>query len=190
MTNVSKQAGGNKVYQLPIPRCPAVRDTLADVAVASLDAEIRALADELAQFDDKTRQTTVERRLDRYEQLQGRVALFSGVLSFKADELTARLSAIQNNLRVQLGVPTIPFRLPPRRMPACCKAISTQLDSRPRYRFLTCPTHHDEPGTWAIRVCPVHRSCHEQKDDVSRRIVCAGKSTSTRQIHEKRPRWR
>jgi hypothetical protein len=104
---VSK-VGHNTVYQLPIYDAPLVRNTLSDVARASLDDEIRALQEELDGFDDKTRQSTMERRLNRFDELRSRVALFAGVLSFKADDLQKKLEQANRDLRVMLGLEAPP----------------------------------------------------------------------------------
>lgn len=104
---VVEQVGDNLIYQLPIYDAPAVQETLSSVARMTLDAEIRSLLNELDQFDDKTRASTIERRLDHFEALQQRVSLFSGALSFKAGDLHQRLVGIQSRLRTQLGLPPI-----------------------------------------------------------------------------------
>jgi len=102
---VVENAGSNMVYQLPIYDTEQVKGTLSDVARRSLDDEIRALREELEGFDEKTRQSTLERRMSRFEELRSRVKMFSGVLSFKAEDLSDKLEELHNGLRKRLGLP-------------------------------------------------------------------------------------
>ena len=99
---------GNRTYQLPIVDTPATKTTLREVATRTLDDEIRQLQDELARYEsEKVRQSTLERRLDGFEELRSRVNLFAGVLAFKADSMNAKISAVRASLRAQMeGRPT------------------------------------------------------------------------------------
>lgn len=109
LSAVVKEAGSNQVFQLPIYDSPQVKSTLTTVARETLDEEICSLRDELESFDDKTRDSTLEKRIARFDELRSRVALFSGVLSFSADGLSTKITDVQNALRAKLGLPiTLP----------------------------------------------------------------------------------
>jgi len=104
---VVSECGQNVVYQLPIFDSPQVKSTLTNVTLDSLDNEILALRAELEGFDDKTRDSTMEKRLSRFDELRSRVALFSGVLSFSADDLNTKIDTVQKGLRAKLGLPAV-----------------------------------------------------------------------------------
>jgi hypothetical protein len=117
LCKVVEEAGDNETFLLPIADTAATKQTLRSVAQRTLDDEIHQLEAELAVFDERTvRQSTIERKLDGFEELRARVGLFSRVLSFRADALTARISSIQSSLRAKL-VPSTneapPDALPP-----------------------------------------------------------------------------
>ncbi|MBI2375121.1 MAG: hypothetical protein HYV07_14080 [Deltaproteobacteria bacterium] len=95
----------NKTFVLPIVDTPAAQATLREVTQSSLDDEVRALEEELKAFDpEKVRSSTLERRLVAFEDLKARVGLFANVLSFKADGLHSRLTAINTEVRRSLGL--------------------------------------------------------------------------------------
>lgn len=105
LCRVVEEVGHNRTFRLPIIDSPATRATLREVAERSLDDEVRELEEELAGFDfDKVRASTLERRLEAFEQLRNRASLFAGVLAFKADGLAQRVSAMQAQVRQHLGI--------------------------------------------------------------------------------------
>ena len=106
MAAVVEGIGHNRVFTLPVADVGDAKATLADVARATLDDEIRALEAELDAFaagGAETRDGTLARRLTKFDELRSRVALFSGCLSFKADGLVGKIGAMQEDLRDKLN---------------------------------------------------------------------------------------
>lgn len=109
LCRVVEEVGHNRTFRLPIVDTPATRNTLREVAERSLDDEVRELEEELAGFDfKKVRDSTLERRLEAFEYLRNRASLFAGVLTFKADGLAQRVSAMQAQVRHHLGIEPLP----------------------------------------------------------------------------------
>ncbi len=105
LCRVVESAGHNQLFRLPIVETPETTQTLGVVAERSLEEEVRQLQAELDRFDaDRTRPATLERRVEDFETLRGRVRLFSSLLSFEATGLTSRIDAAQRTLRDQLGL--------------------------------------------------------------------------------------
>ena len=101
---VVEEVGHNKTYQLPIVDTPEGKATLREVARRTLDSEIQQLQEQLAKFDlDKVRESTLERKLEGFDELRARANLFARVLSFKADTLNKKIASIQSGLRRQLS---------------------------------------------------------------------------------------
>jgi hypothetical protein len=106
MAKVVEGIGHNRVLSLPVADVGAAKETLAEVARATLDDEIRALEAELDAFASsgaETRDGTLARRLTKFDELRARVALFSGCLSFKADALVGKIGGLQEDLRDKLN---------------------------------------------------------------------------------------
>jgi len=104
LCRVVEAVGKNTTFQLPIVDTAATRSVLREVAKQSLDDEVQQLQAELLRFEaDKVRQSTLERKLDGFEELRSRVTLFARVLSFKAEALNDKIGAIQSSLRRQLA---------------------------------------------------------------------------------------
>jgi hypothetical protein len=97
---VVDQTGKNKTYQLPIIDTPDGKGALQEVAQKGLEDEIRQLKDEIEKFDvKKVRQSSLDRKLKQFDDLRGRVRLFSDLLSFQADELNGKISYMQAVIR-------------------------------------------------------------------------------------------
>ncbi|MDP2342272.1 MAG: hypothetical protein Q8O67_15050 [Deltaproteobacteria bacterium] len=106
MCAVVEGIGHNHVFTLPVADVGSAKATLAEVARATLDDEIRALEGELDAFASSgadTRDGTLARRLTKFDELRSRVTLFSGCLSFKADGLVAKIGGLQEELRDKLN---------------------------------------------------------------------------------------
>lgn len=106
MCTVVEGIGHNHVFTLPVADVGDAKATLAEVARATLDDEIRALEAELDAFaagGAETREGTLARRLTKFDELRSRVALFSSCLSFKADGLVERIGGLQEDLRDKLN---------------------------------------------------------------------------------------
>lgn len=105
---VVEAAGNNRTFQLPIVDTPEGKATLRSVAERTLDDEVRQLQEQLDRFDDdKVRDSTLERKLEAFEDLRRRTVMFGRVLSFKADDLNKRISVVQASLRQRLGIEPI-----------------------------------------------------------------------------------
>ncbi len=113
LCSVVEAAGRNTTFLLPIVDTPEGKKTLRSVAKRTLDDEIQQLQQELGKFNpEKVRQSTLERKLEGFEDLRARVSLFSRVLSFKADSLTKKISGIQATLRQQLDAEPVSPGIP------------------------------------------------------------------------------
>lgn len=110
MASVLSSIGHNHLHQLPLYDSPLAQGVLNGVAVTSLDDEIRKLAEELEAFmaDDKTRRSTLKKRLDVFDSLRCRVNTFAGVLSFKAEDLLDKVAGMEGDLRRHLGIEMTP----------------------------------------------------------------------------------
>src|SRR5690606_26295887 len=109
MASVVGDIGTNRVFSLPLIDHDGAKDTLAEMARVTLDEEIRAVEQELEAFaasDNETRESTLARRIERFDGLRARVGLFATTLSFKADALNERIAHLQGGLRHRLGMPT------------------------------------------------------------------------------------
>ena len=88
--------GQNQTYQLRVIDTPESRRTLVDVTQKGLDTEIRQLQDEIDKFAfEKAKKTTLESKLEGFEDLRARVNMFSSVLEFKAEVLNAKIDKIK-----------------------------------------------------------------------------------------------
>ena len=115
---VVEAAGNNQTFLLPIVDSVEGKKTLRKVAKRSLDDEIRQLHEELQRFDrEKVRESTLQRKLDGFDELRSRVNLFARVLSFKADSLNNKISGIQSALRGELNGTPAPAPTPIRPAP-------------------------------------------------------------------------
>lgn len=108
---VLRVIGQNTVWSLPIADLGDASETLGALARETLDAEIGAVEAELAAFDARdveTRDSTLERRLKKFEELRGRTNLMAGALSFRADTLLEKLIALEAEVKRRLlGAPPI-----------------------------------------------------------------------------------
>jgi len=98
--SVTDETGKNNTYQLPIIDTPDGKEALQEVAQKGLEDEIRQLKDEIDKFDvKKVRQSSLDRKLKQFDDLRGRVLLFSNLLSFQADELNGKIGHMQAVIR-------------------------------------------------------------------------------------------
>lgn len=112
LTQVLRATGSNTVWSLPIADLGDAGETLAVLAKETLDAEISTVEAELAAFDARdieVRSGTLERRLEKFEQLRARTALMAGALSFRADGLLEKLTLLEGDVKQKLfGIPATP----------------------------------------------------------------------------------
>jgi hypothetical protein len=105
LTEVLKATGPNTVWALPIADIGPASATLRALAEQTLEAEIGAVEKELAAFDAsdmETRDSTLERRLKKFEELRGRTNLMAGALSFRADALLEKLTLLEGDVKMKL----------------------------------------------------------------------------------------
>lgn len=111
LAGVVGDIGKNQVFVLPLVDHEGAKETLAEMARSTLDEEIRTVEAELEAFtqsEHETRDSTLARRIERFDELRGRVSLFASTLAFKADALHERIARLQSGLRQQLGLPEVP----------------------------------------------------------------------------------
>lgn len=106
MSAVLQSIGHNHLHQLPLYDSPLAQDILNEVASKTLDDEIRKLSEELEDFmsDEKTRTSTLRKRLDVFDGLRRRVNTFAGVLSFKASDMLDKVEDLESDLKRHLGI--------------------------------------------------------------------------------------
>jgi hypothetical protein len=105
LTDVLRAIGQNTVWALPIADLGDASETLGALARDTLDAEITVVESELAAFearDVETRDSTLERRLKKFEELRGRTHLMAGALSFRADALLEKLVTLETDVKRRL----------------------------------------------------------------------------------------
>jgi hypothetical protein len=102
---VLRAIGPNTVWTLPVADLGDASDTLGALARETLDAEVAAVEAELAAFDAsdvKTRDSTLERRLKKFDELRARANLMAGALSFRADGLHEKIATLDAEVRRRL----------------------------------------------------------------------------------------
>lgn len=110
LTEVLRNIGTNTTWALPVADLGDAAATLASLARDTLDAEIAAVETELTAFDAsgvETRDSTLQRRLKKFDELRGRTNLMAGALSFRSDALLEKLGALEDDVKRRLiGLPT------------------------------------------------------------------------------------
>lgn len=105
LTEVLREIGSNTTWALPVANLGDAAATLGSLARDTLDAEIGAVEAELAAFDASdvaTRDSTLQRRLKKFDELRGRTNLMAGALSFRADALLEKLVALESDVKHRL----------------------------------------------------------------------------------------
>jgi hypothetical protein len=105
LCDVLRAVGTNTVWTLPIADLGDASATLGALAKETLDEEVATVEAELAAFnasDVKTRDSTLERRLKRFEEIRGRANLMAGALSFRADSLLDNIAKLEEEVRRRL----------------------------------------------------------------------------------------
>lgn len=105
LTEVLRNVGANTTWALPVADLGEAAATLGSLARDTLDAEIAAVEAELAAFDAsdvETRDSTLQRRLKKFDELRGRTNLMAGALSFRSDALLEKLVALENDVKRRL----------------------------------------------------------------------------------------
>lgn len=105
LSDVLRRTGNNTTWTLPIANLGDAAIMLGTLARETLDAEITAVEAELAAFDAsdvETRDSTLQRRLKKFDELRGRTNLMAGALSFRADALHEKLIALESDVKRRL----------------------------------------------------------------------------------------
>ena len=93
---VKSVSSSNRTYQLRVFDTPESKQTLATVTQGSLEEEIRQIQDQLDKFVfEKAKETTLAKKLEGFEELRARAAMFASVLNFKTDEINQRIDKIK-----------------------------------------------------------------------------------------------
>lgn len=100
-----REIGSNTTWALPVANLGDAAATLGSLARDTLDSEIGAVEAELAAFDAsdvETRDSTLQRRLKKFDELRGRTNLMAGALSFRADALLEKLVSLESDVKRRL----------------------------------------------------------------------------------------
>lgn len=105
LTEVLHTVGTNTTWALPVANLGHAAATLGSLARETLDAEIAGVEAQLAAFDAsevETRDSTLQRRLKKFDEIRARTNLMAGALSFRADALHEKLAALENDVKRRL----------------------------------------------------------------------------------------
>jgi len=92
LCNVVEKAGQNETFQLKVVESPEAKQTIAKVAKAGLEEELRQIQEQLEKFAfDKAREGTLEKKLEGFEELRAKAKMFADVLEFKVDEINNKI---------------------------------------------------------------------------------------------------
>ncbi len=91
-----EQIGNSRLYLLPVHRSAEAERTLGEVATSSIEAELAALQSEIASFvtTPPERCSTLERRLEAFQELRGRGRLYSTILRTQVEGLDRELDQL------------------------------------------------------------------------------------------------
>lgn len=96
LCTVLKDTGSNATYQLKVFDTAHAKETLAAVAQNSLEEEIRQIEQQLDKFAfEKARESTLERKLEGFEELRNRAAMFASVLNFKTSVIEEKINRVK-----------------------------------------------------------------------------------------------
>ena len=128
LAEVLRAVGSNTTWSLPVANLGDAAAMLGSLAHETLDAEIGAVEQELAAFDARdvdTRDSTLQRRLKKFDELRGRTNLMAGALSFRADALLEKLITLEQDVKRRLfGEPDL--------QPLASPAMDTAANEPPR----------------------------------------------------------
>lgn len=105
LSEVLRTVGSNTTWALPVANLGDAAATLGALARETLDAEIGAVEQELAAFDASdvdTRDSTLQRRLRKFDEIRHRTNLMAGALSFRADSLHEKLIVLEGEVKRRL----------------------------------------------------------------------------------------
>lgn len=100
-----EQIGSSKVYLLPVHRSPDSERTLGAVARGSIEGELAALQAELAAFvaSPPERASTLVRRLDSFDALRAKAALYRDILNIQVADIDQNLAKLAQAVESMLG---------------------------------------------------------------------------------------
>lgn len=101
-----EKIGCNQTYQLPIVDTMNAKNTLKAITKSSLDNDIKRLQDEIDKFDKSTmRSSTLDKKLQDFENIRSRAKLFSRILNFRADKINKKIKQLKTDLKIEMGIP-------------------------------------------------------------------------------------
>jgi len=106
MRDLVNRLGGSEVWLLPVHDTADTRDTLTGAFRSTMADELAALKREIEDFDETSRIDTLERRLETFESLRSRAALYEGMLEVAHDDLDKTIQRLQRKVSKMLGVKT------------------------------------------------------------------------------------
>ncbi len=104
MRSVVESLGQSQLWLLPIHDTGDSRDTINRAVRASMEEDLASLAQEIRSFDDETRTTTLERRLEKFDEIRGRANLYAGMLEVAHDDLITRIGKMETKIAAMIGV--------------------------------------------------------------------------------------
>jgi len=80
-------------------------DAMQEMAKTSLEGQLKSIVDELESFThkDNTRLSTLESRLDAFDNLRSKTEMYERLLGMKMDELKTRLGSAASSLKTSLS---------------------------------------------------------------------------------------
>jgi hypothetical protein len=105
LARVLEQFGTSYLAVLPVHDNTEARGTVQRAAAESFACELRDISEELAKFSKSStlRTSTLERRLEEYEDLAQRVDLYSDILSLKRNDILGALEKAKETVRQMLA---------------------------------------------------------------------------------------
>lgn len=104
MKQVVEALGASQLWLLPIHDTAESRETIDRASRASLEDDLKALAQEIQEFDANTRGATMERRFERFAEIKQRASLYAGMLQVAHNDLLSNLDGMETRVRELIGV--------------------------------------------------------------------------------------
>jgi gas vesicle protein len=91
---------GHQPLVIPVPDAQGSKDQLRNIALNTLDGQLKEVKDELKKFREsaKTRATTVEKRLEVLDDIKAKARLYQKLLGAEISELDEMIVSSQNDI--------------------------------------------------------------------------------------------
>lgn len=102
-----RRIGQSALFLLPVHRTVEAVEALQAAADAGIEADLKALGAEIEEFKadlDGTRPSTLERRLQTFQELRERAHLYQTVLTYSAEGVGARIVEMETAVSALLGM--------------------------------------------------------------------------------------